>query len=100
MADSMKCPKCDRFCWNDIGGCVFANREREHHPDAEMGDTVPHFRETDIAVFHNKVPISSPEELTSRRRAKARIEVRADGKFYTVGYMTLSHRSIISILII
>ena len=81
-----RCPKCDRFCWNDPEGCLFASRERENHPDAQLGDSVPHIRETDIAVFHNKIHVSSAVELSSLRRARAPIEVRVDNKFYTVGY--------------
>ena len=43
------CHACDRIgCWNANPSCRFFNRSREAHADAQLGDVVPHMRETRI----------------------------------------------------
>ena len=43
------CHACDRRgCWHANPSCRYYTRVRESHPDATMGDSVPHMRETRI----------------------------------------------------
>ena len=41
------CHACDRIgCWHANPRCLFYNRARDTHEDAQWGDTVPHLRQT------------------------------------------------------
>lgn len=44
------CHACDRTgCWQTNPTCLFNGQPRASHEDAQLGDTVPHMRETSIA---------------------------------------------------
>ena len=46
------CHACDkRNCWHSKPDCSFFGRARVHHRDAELGDSVPHMRETAITCM-------------------------------------------------
>ena len=59
------CHACDRKeCWHANPECSFSNRPREVHQDAELGDFVPHMRETRITCtadgrqMHGRLPVN------------------------------------------
>ena len=55
------CHACDRRgCWDANSLCSFYNRSREAHPDALMGDSVPHMRETRITCTADGIAMSGP----------------------------------------
>ena len=50
------CHACDRRgCWHTSPGCPFVGRSRVNHRDADLGDTVPHMRETRITCIADGV---------------------------------------------
>ena len=85
MADGDPCPKCDRRCWLLPGGCPFAGRDREDHPDAQPGDLVPHIRQTSIAFFNNQERLLYTSQIARLRRSTRHLEVEVNGRRYTVG---------------
>ena len=58
------CHACDqKDCWHMNSACEFFGRSRELHPDAEWGDTVPHFRETRITCTADGLEIEGRHSL-------------------------------------
>eukprot|EP00973_Karenia_brevis_P033931 4682611-Karenia_brevis.AAC.1 len=64
MSLSVGCNACGRSdCWTTNPKCLFFNRQRVVHADAQMGDNVPHMKQTNIAIFANKVLQSNGPRL-------------------------------------
>ena len=78
------CHRCSKKgCWRESEACTFHGRAPEPHPDAEMGDTVPHMRETRITCTADGTRLEGGLRRVNwwRRYADVRFCVNDAGEF-------------------
>ena len=79
----MRCERCDRV-GHTSEECPYFRHARLDHPDAAMGDSVPHMSERDIAVFCNSARVSQPRMSPGWWRGKD-IEIVVDQERFFMG---------------
>ena len=68
MAAVSRCQACDRLnCWPTNVACPFYNRQRLNHPDAGLGNNVPHINETQIEILRDEYPLESNFGLPQKK---------------------------------
>ena len=72
-------------CWRTSRGCPFFNRHREVHPDAGLGDNVPHMVQTRIQILKDDVAVPTGRPLVAMWWLNHRITVRIESVDYYMG---------------